>query len=249
MTTTRRPSSPRIACGLVLAAALLGAASGSVAADTSDIEAKLRDMAQAHAQLQRPAAAGAPAPRVTRVEVNVGELDSRIKLAPCTRMEPYLPPGLKPWGRTRLGIRCVEGPTRWNVFLPVTVRVFGLALVATTPLSAGTTVAEASLKLAEVDLAEDPSPAIAAPALAVGRTTARALAAGEPFRISHLRPKQWFAAGDTVKVLAVGRGFAVTSEGMALAAGVEGRAVRVRAANGRILTGMARAPHTVEVRL
>jgi flagella basal body P-ring formation protein FlgA len=233
----------------MMAAALLGAASGPLAADTSEIEAALRDMAQAHAQLQRPAAAGAPAPRITRVEVSVGELDGRIKLAPCTRMEPYLPPGLKPWGRTRLGIRCVEGPTRWNVFLPVTVRVYAQALVAATALPGGSQLSAASLALAEVDLAEDPSPAIAEPALAVGRTTARPLAAGEPLRMSHLRPKQWFAAGDTVKVLAIGRGFAITSEGRALAPGIEGRTVRVRAANGRILTGMARAPHTVEVRL
>ena len=51
------------------------------------------------------------------------------------------------------------------------------------------------------------------------------------------------------EVLAVGRGFSVSSEGMALAPGLEGRPVRVRAANGRILTGMARAAHLVEVRL
>lgn len=249
MTPTLRPSSSRTVHGLILAGAMLGAASGSMAADTSDVEAKLRQMAQAHAELQRPAAAGAPAPRVTRVEVAVGELDSRIKLAPCTRMEPYLPPGLKPWGRTRLGIRCVEGPTRWNVFLPVTVRVFGLALTAATPLAAGTVVSESHLKLAEVDLAEQPTAALVAPADAVGRALTRSLPAGEALRSGHLRPKQWFAAGDTVKVLAVGRGFSVSSEGMALAPGLEGRPVRVRAANGRILTGMARAAHLVEVRL
>ena len=37
-----------------------------------------------------------------RMEVSVGSLDSRLRLAPCARVEPYLPVGARLWGRTRL---------------------------------------------------------------------------------------------------------------------------------------------------
>ena len=32
------------------------------------------------------------------MEVSVGTLDSRLRLAPCSRVEPYLPAGSRLWG-------------------------------------------------------------------------------------------------------------------------------------------------------
>ena len=78
------------------------------------------------------------APGAMRVEVEPGRLDPRLRLAPCERVEPHLPPGAQAWGRTRVGLRCTEGPKPWNVYLPVTVKVFAPALVAAAALPAGT---------------------------------------------------------------------------------------------------------------
>jgi flagella basal body P-ring formation protein FlgA len=47
-----------------------------------------------------------------RTEIELGELDSRLRLAPCAKVEPFLPPGARLWGKTRLGLRCTEGPSR-----------------------------------------------------------------------------------------------------------------------------------------
>lgn len=247
-----RPPSPRIsrrlaAAGLLACAAYvcLGAAAAEV---EFDLQAHVQAMAQAHHQ-QLSAAAGQPAPRPTRIEVEVGALDSRVRLAPCTRMEPYLPPGMQPWGRTRIGVRCVEGPTRWNVFLPVTVRVFGPAVVAVTPLPAGTELQPSQLRTIEADWAAERSPAVTHPDELAGRVLARALHADQPLRESHLRPIQWFASGDTVRVIARGQGFAVSSQGQALTPGVAGRPARVRTDNGRIVTGVASAEGVLEVNL
>ncbi|MEY8879139.1 MAG: flagellar biosynthesis protein FlgA, partial [Leptothrix sp. (in: b-proteobacteria)] len=63
---------------------------------------------------------GSAAPRV---EVSTGQLDPRLHLAPCQKIEPYVPAGQRLWGRTRVGLRCTAGPVRWNVYLPVTVQV------------------------------------------------------------------------------------------------------------------------------
>ena len=182
-----------------------------------------------------------------RVEIEVGTLDPRLRLAPCDQIEPYLPANARLWGRSRIGIRCLTGPTRWNVYLPVTVKVFAPALVATRALPAGTLLAEGDLAQAEVDLAEDTSNALFQPALAIGRTIDRPLPAGRSLRQSHLKPRQWFAAGEVVQVVAQGPGFRVAGEGQALTPGTEGLPVRIRTESGRILTAQAVGERRVEV--
>src|SRR6187455_736115 len=104
----------------------------------------------------------------SRVEVSVGQLDPRLRLAPCQSIEPYLPPGVRLWGKARIGLRCKAGPTPWNVYLPITVKVFGRALVLPAGAAAGAVLTEADLAEAEVDLAEEVTPALVDPKLAVG---------------------------------------------------------------------------------
>ena len=186
---------------------------------------------------------------VTRVELAVGALDARLRLAPCERVEPYLPPGVRLWGRTRIGLRCTQGAVAWNVYLPITVKVFGRALVATAALPAGSVLAASDLAQAEVDLAEEPSMALTDSASVVGRTLASALRPGQSLRQTAVRPRQWFAAGETVRVVAHGAGFAVTSEGQAITPGIEGQNARVRTEGGRILEGLPVAENRIELSL
>ena len=185
----------------------------------------------------------------TRFDVVVGALDPRLKLAPCQRIEPYLPTGVRLWGKARIGLRCAQGARPWNVYLPITVRVYGNALVAALPLQAGATVRETDLRLAEIDLAEQNAAVVASPALAVGRTLTRPLAAGQGLRQTDLKPRQWFAAGDTVRVLATGPGFRVSGSGQALTPGLEGQTARVRTDGGQVITGMPVATRELEISL
>ena len=189
------------------------------------------------------------APGMPRVEVTVGQLDPRLRLAPCRQVQPYVPDGLRLWGRSRIGLRCVQGPTRWNVYLPITVKVFGTALVATSAVSAGSVLTAADLTPAEIDTAEENSAPVARAELAVGRTLARPLKPGQGLREAHLKARQWFAAGDTVTVLAQGAGFSVAGEAQALNPGIEGQPVRLRTESGRILTGQPVGERRVELSL
>ena len=184
-----------------------------------------------------------------RVMVELGQADPRLRLAPCQRAEPYLLPGLRLWGRSRIGLRCVEGPTRWSVTLPLTVHVLAPALVVAGPLDAGTTLAAGHLQLAEVDLAAEPGAVFTDPAALVGRSLVRPLQAGEALRPDRLKQRQWFAAGAQVKVVARGDGFAIAGEGQALGQGIDGQDVRVRFENGRTVTGRAVGEREVEVLL
>lgn len=184
-----------------------------------------------------------------RLDVQFGTLDARLRLAPCEQIEPYLPAGAKLWGRSRIGLRCLRGPTRWNVYLPVTVKVFGPALVATRALPVGSVLAAGDLAQGEVDLAEDTSVALRQADAALGRTLARALEPGASLRQSHLRSRQWFAAGETVQVVAQGNGFAVSGEAQAITPGIEGQPARVRTERGRVISGIPVGERRVEVNL
>lgn len=184
-----------------------------------------------------------------RVVVEVGQLDPRLKLAPCQKVEPYLPPGLPAWGRTRVGLKCVQGPKRWNVSLPMTVHVWSRALVAGTALPAGTVLEASHLGQAEVDLAAAPGAPLLNPAALLGRTLAHAVAAGQTLRQTDLKSRQWFAAGDTVRLVAVGPGWRIVAEGQAVSPGLEGQPARVRTESGRIVQGRPVGDREVEMSL
>ena len=194
--------------------------------------------------LDKAAQPGAP-----RIELVIGQLDPRLHLAPCQRIEPYLPAGMRLWGKSRIGLRCTEGATLWNVYLPITVKIFGRALVVPAGAQAGSMLTSADLAEAEVDLAEEFTAAVVDPQLAVGRVLAANLKPGQTLRAGHLKARQWFAAGETVKVVATGEGFTLESEAQALSNGVEGQPARVRTENGRVLTGVPTGERRVEVNL
>lgn len=211
---------------------------------SADLEATLRS------QLQKLALSSSQQalPGVARVEIEVGRLDPRLRLAPCQRVEPYLPTGTRLWGKARIGLRCTQGASPWNVYLPITVKVYGLAWTAGSSLAAGATVGEADLVQAEIDWADEASPIISDPDQATGRVLLRRIDAGQGVRVADLRPRQWFSAGDVVKIVAQGPGFSISGSGEALAHGIEGRMIRVRTDAGKIVSGFAAGDRRVEIR-
>jgi flagella basal body P-ring formation protein FlgA len=182
-----------------------------------------------------------------RMEIIVGELDRRLKLASCERVEPYIPAGTQLWGKSRLGLRCVQGEVKWNVFLPITVKAFGPAWVVKGQLPAGAVVSESDAMQAEVDWAEGSSPIIAHQDDWVGQTATRMLSAGQALRQDMVRAAQVFQSGAQVRVLAQGAGFEIVTSAQAVSSGVIGQSARVRMDNGRVVSGVVVDNRTVRL--
>ena len=72
--------------------------------------------------------------------------------------------------------------------------------------------------------------------------------AGQPLRPDMLRAVMAVQAGDPVKLVLLGEGFAVNADGFALAAAADGQPLRVRTDSGRVVVGTLRG-RTVEIRL
>jgi flagella basal body P-ring formation protein FlgA len=236
-----RPQSVAATVAAIAIVAALGAPSSAGAQSGSATPpGAAPDPIRSFVERQLPSGAG-------RIEIKVGSLDPRLQLAPCARIEPYLLPGTRLWGRTAIGVRCLEG-AKWTVALPITVSVYGRAVVAGEPLAAGRDPASASLRIEETELTREPGTPVTDLAQLVGRTLTRPVAAGQVIRTEHLRTAQTVAAGDPVRVQVVGQGFVIQADGQALAGAGEGQPIRVRTESGRVLAGTLRG-RTVEVRI
>lgn len=221
-----------------------GAAAAAPAAATSLLPAHL---AQAVALAREAAAALAPAG--ADIQAQAGIPDARLRLAPCAQVQAHLAAGSAPWGRTRVGLRCVSGPSAWNVYVPVTVQVHATAWVAGAALPAGVTLGPEHLQTATVDWAAETSAPFSDLAALAGRQLAQPLRAGQPVREAQLQLRRWFRVGQTVEVVAVGDGFSVSSSARALSDGIAGRPARVRTDAGRVLVGRPTAEGRLEIRL
>lgn len=216
--------------------------------------ARAEDPADMQASSQRwlESAVGQVAPvqgQTLRMEVSVGALDPRLQLAPCTQVEPYMPPGTRLWGKSRVGLRCLVGATRWNVFMPVTVKAMGQAWVAKTNVMAGTVLTADDAMEAEVDWADDASPVVANAEHWIGQVAARSWVAGQTVRQAMVKPAQVFQAGTLIRVLAQGVGFQVLSDGQAITSGAVGQLAKVRLDSGRVLSGVVQDARTIVVEM
>lgn len=234
-----RPLLATLAMGLAGLLALPAQASGSEAAE---LEALARDWVD-------QSLAGDGAAATLRPEIEIGSLDTRLRLAPCQRVEPYLPRGSRLWGRTRIGLRCADGPGGWNVFLPIVVKAWGPAWTVRQPVAPGATLTADDVELTEVDWAEHPSPVLAREEDWLGKEASRGLMPGTVLRQPMVRPTQVFTAGTQVKVVVLQGAVRLAASGQAVSHGYLGQNARVRMPNGKVLSGRVLPNSTVELQI
>jgi len=225
-----------------LAALALSATAAASFAQSAPARQDLGALRQAVTQFLTVQAGGLPG----QISVTVGAIDPRLNLAACAAPEPFLPNGARAWGKTSVGVRC-SAPSPWTVYIPAMVQVQGEYLAATVPLAQGQTIGPNDIAKVRGDLTALPPGIITEPSQAVGYTVARTVAVGAPLRQDALRSQQAVAQGQTVRLVSSGPGFKVTTDGRALANGIEGQTIQVRAPNGQVVSGVARLGGLVEV--
>jgi flagella basal body P-ring formation protein FlgA len=118
-------------------------------------------------------------------------------------------------------------------------------LVAARPLRAGQVLGPADLGQRRGDLTALAENQLTDTTQAMGHHTRIAIAAGSPLRGDMLRIPHAVRQGQNVTVLGVGAGFRVASEGRAMNNAAPGEKVRVRLADGQVVTGTAQTGGTV----
>jgi flagella basal body P-ring formation protein FlgA len=229
-------NTPVLVSRLALAA---GLAAVPAWADTQD-PAQVQGAVEAFVRTQTASLPG-------RVEVSVGAVDPRLKLARCESLDAFLPPGVRLWGNATVGVRCAS-PKKWSLFVPVQVQVWANVVVSARALTRGQTLITADLASQSLDLAQLPQGVFTDSNPLLGKVVTTSVAGGTPLRHDMLRAPPVVLQGQTVRVVFTGEGLSVSSEGRAQGNAGVGEAVQVRMASGKLIKGIVLAPGTVEVR-
>ncbi len=207
------------------------------AASAAQDHARIRSAVGAFVQQQAASMPGT-------ASFQIDEIDRRIALPECARLEAFLPAGSQLIGKTAVGVRCLE-ENGWSIFVPVQLRLSVDLLVSARQLPAGQVLQEGDFARQKTETTR--LTGFTDPQQVVGKVLRYGIAAGQVLREDMLRLPYSVTQGQVVQLTVQGRGFTIRSEGVALNNASEGQAVQVRVAAGRVVGGIARPGGVVEV--
>lgn len=180
---------------------------------------------------------------VSRVEI--GPVDSRLRMADCENPRFFLSTGARLWGGGSLGMKCLA-PATWTLYLTYQVQLTGPALTALHPIPARQLLGPGDATLSQVRYEHDPGSYLRE--IPPGAVTQRSMNRNQPILVQDLILPDVIQAGAKVRVRVQGKGFSVTQEGKALNTAKAGGTVQVKMPTGRIVRGMANQAGEVEIR-
>ena len=235
MNTIRRNS------GACLVAFCLAATAVADTSEDTQSHDSIREAAREHALADAARLSG-------RIEVSVGSLDSRLRLAACDRpLTSYDSPNGLNGGRGVVGVRC-EGSRPWKLFVPVQLAQIEAVVVSRRPLVRGQTLEAGDLALDEVDVSGLHRPYFSRIEDLVGMRSKRTVDSGEILHAGLLDREKLVRRGSQVQILASGEGLQVRMRGKAMDDGGRGDRVKVKNLNsGRVISGTVAGPGLIEV--
>lgn len=196
--------------------------------------------AQSHQQITRAVAnfvQQQTANLAGKVDYQIEELDTRIALSPCTRLETFLPGGSRLIGKTSIGVRCAE-QNGWQILVPVQIKITLPLLVSARQLPLGHVLQEQDITRQTTEITR--SEGYTDTAQIIGKVLRYSIAAGQILRDDMLREPYSVAQGQLVQTATKGKGFSIRGEGVAMNNASEGQSVQVRVSSGRMISGTAR---------
>jgi flagella basal body P-ring formation protein FlgA len=179
-----------------------------------------------------------------KVSYQVNEIDQRIALPACAKLEAFLPAGSQFIGKTSVGVRCME-KNGWSIFVPVQIKVSLNLLVSARQLPLGHTLQEQDLVVQTIEASQ--TEGLTDPKQALGKVLRYGIAAGQVLREDMLRLPFSVTQGKIVQLIVQGDGFGIRNDGAALGNASEGQTVQVRTGSGRVIGGIAQANGVVEI--
>ena len=173
-------------------------------------------------------------------------VDSRTILPACQDLQAFLPNGARLWGKTTVGIKCIA-PSQWTIYVRATVQVIAEYIVTAAPLVQGQVIGPNDISKIKGDLSNLPSGIITESSQAIGRTANISLALGTPLRQDALRSNRVIQQGQVVRIVSIGSGFQITTEGRSLSNASEGQIAQAKTPAGQVVSGVAKAGGIIEI--
>jgi flagella basal body P-ring formation protein FlgA len=163
-----------------------------------------------------------------KVNVRVGKLDNRLRLAKCAQsLELNLKDTAKTGGNINVQVSC-SSPTSWTILVPAQAKVYRSVAVAGRNLQRGDVVSAADLSSTVKDVGDFRIGFALTPEAIIGKEVKFAINKGEAFRNSALDAPLVIKRGDVVSMESSSGGISVTISATAISDGRIGQQIRVK---------------------
>ncbi len=185
-----------------------------------------------------------------KIELDVGRLDRRLRLAKCDKpLTAFSPPGKGSSRKWSVGIRC-NGTEPWSIYVPVSIHIKKYILVAAREIPRGSIIDATDLMLAEHDVSRIHNGFFQQTERVIGKTAKRGLHPGDIITPGKLASTSTVKRGNQVTILAKIGQIKVRMTGKALSDGAIGERIRVQnKSSKRRIEAIVVAPGIVEVPL
>lgn len=184
------------------------------------------------------------------IEINVGRIDRRLKLAACqSSPEAFLPAGARLQGKLTVGLRCL-GPKLWTVYVPAQIKIFANVITAVQPLLRGTEITADNVMSVRQELSQLRTGYFTNPLEVIGKILTQNLVAGQAITPKRLKARILVHRGEKVTIVATAGALKVRGKGKALKDAARGELVSVRSSRSkRIVQGIVTKAGTVNVQM
>jgi len=182
------------------------------------------------------------------VTVNVGALDSRLRLAPCAEpLKAALPSGATFRARMTVAVSC-PGPTTWSVYVPVNIETQTSVLVLKHAAARGARLTADDIEVQTRTVTGAGDDYLTEAAELAGRTLKRPLGAGAAVTADAMAADSLIKRGQQVTLLAAAGGMEVRARGVAMNdAPVAGRVKAQNLSSGRIVEGFVESADVIRI--
>lgn len=183
-----------------------------------------------------------------RYEINIGRLDSRLRMNPCEQeLEATMENTSTPLGRVTLRISC-NGQSPWSIFVPASVSLYREVVVASRPVKRNMLIQGSDLTMAERDLGTLGQGYFIDHQQVIGNLARRSLQANQVITPNQISAPPMVRRGEQVVIIATSGSISVRMPGEALSDGALGQQIRVRNTRSqKIVHARVIAPGQVEV--
>jgi flagellar basal body P-ring formation protein FlgA len=182
------------------------------------------------------------------VHVNVGALDSRLRLAACADpLKVALPTGATFRGRMTLAVSCAGGAT-WTVYVPVSVETQVSVLVLRHAVGRGSRITAGDVEVQTRMVSGSSDDYLTDVAELDGRSLKRPLGAGAALTAEAMAADALVKRGQQVTLLAAVGGMEVRATGVAMTDAPGGGRVKAQnLSSGRIVEGVVETSNVIRI--
>lgn len=174
-----------------------------------------------------------------RIDINVSNLDNRLRLASCTQPVEFIKQdqtGLG--GNISVKAACNSGKV-WSVHVPAQVTIYREIPIAVRDIMRGEVISQTHISTNVVDVSSIRQAFLDDTQAIVGKEAKRNIGSGEPFRTALLDAPTAVKRGELVTLESLAGSIKVSSAGTAMADGRVGQKIRVRNnSSERIISGI-----------